>query len=335
MFNTQQPSLDPTQFNNQTPQWAQIVNLHPTEWKLFNIRLYDLVGNLILDEPVSIPPLGRRDKQAGHENPGQQQLGLVEIRPRDQSSPYLAQVFRYAADAPAFVFTDRFSFATGVTSLRGIPFTINAPVSNGAGAITWAAVANVSDTAGTVEVNVIENGGTTVFSTQIEVEARGQRHFNIDSVLPTGASGVIRFTPRDNLRIISETVSYFIGDDGRVSGAGVSPGRFIYAGDYHVPYNSFLGQLNWIRLQNTFNREAIVTIEVYDEDGNSLGSTSVTLGAKEGRDVELALSLGLPVDPDNYGLVRISSNITAAVFTTLYRVKLDEVVDLAKPLPGR
>lgn len=336
-FNTFRPGTDLTQSVHQFPHWMQIVNLSETERKSFKVRIYDAFGDLHLETTVRVPPLGRRDVQAGHEVPGPNQLGLVEVIPVDQNAPYLAQLHAYGSDAQFATSSRTFSYALGSTTRSGLNYTQFVPISGGAGGQNWLALSNVGDQGATATVDILDRNGNVLDSFKQFIEPKGQRHFFASALLPSGGTGIAKIRgTRTTDRFIAKSNAYFMNASGRTTAAYAAQARPQYQGDKFAPYNTFLGQQNWIRLFNTTNVATTVTIEAFDIAGNSLGSRSRFMRANSGLDLELVGSLGFNVQANTYGVLKVTSSPAGAVFSDVVRISyIGSEVDIAKQLPIR
>ncbi len=106
-FNTIQPSRRKGQLQNEVANWLSVSNMDKATAKSFAVNFYSQTGQLIRTEGLAVPPLGRRDLSAGHENPGPGLVGLIEIVPADTEAPYAAQVTRYGASGPISSLSNR------------------------------------------------------------------------------------------------------------------------------------------------------------------------------------------------------------------------------------
>ena len=337
-FNTNQPSFNPADANNTVPNWVQIGNADATLTKSFTVKKYDDAGVLLDTIRTTIPPQGRRDVDGGHARPGGRKIGLVQIIPDDPNARYLAQVFHYGYNVPAGIVPTGFSFADGEASREGVTQPQYLNISRGAGSITWVAVANVTTTPTTARVRFIDNDGTQLFNEVITLGKYSQRHIAASNYLAEGHTGVAIVTPLGSNKIISNTRSYYYQDNGSVTEMSLLEGRHLLGDDISSLYNTFFNQLNWLRIFNTSGQSQTFTIETYNNRGVLIGVDPLTLPAQHGIDVELFYSLGVPVQNDSYGIVRINPNNPGVIFAESRRIKpgapgID--IDLSKPLPLR
>lgn len=338
IYNTFQPSGNPSEFNNQVTTFAEVANPDMTTPKGFTVNIYDTAGNLASTESFVVPPLGRFDVQAGHVVPGPSNQGLVEVIPTDPNAPFITQISRYGADSPAGVFPSSFSFATTSVGSDGFLSEIVAPVSSGGGAMNWVVVTNTAAAPTTALVEFLDYSQNVVQSSTVAIPAKGQITVNADSLFPGGTSGIVKVTPLGTEAIIADSMFYFLKPDGSISTAYVSHGEPNYSAPKYGTYNTYLGQQNWLKLFNDSSSPATVTITVNQLGGASpavpLGSTSITLQPGAGVDAELIGTLGFAIPADTYGTVEVTA--PAGVFSQLLRLRwLNGFIDLAKAVPVR
>jgi hypothetical protein len=228
LFNQINPSLDPEQANNEMPSWAQVVNLNGANWKLFTVRLYDTQGTVISSSRMGVPPMGRRDVNGGHQSPGIGGVGLIEIIPDDQLSPYAAQLYHYSSDGPVAYFAPTYSYAIGDHFRPGVNYSQYAPISNGAEGTNWVVLVNTDDSAAEVQLDFIRNTGDDLGSQTVTVSAKSQVHLNASSLVDEPFSGVVRAKSLNGRKVIVKSFVYFHGDFGWVSAAYGTPGRGVF-----------------------------------------------------------------------------------------------------------
>jgi len=142
-FNTFQPSINPEDAGLLTIHWLQLANLS-SEKQDFTVNRYDLRGELIASQVVSLNGFARRDIAAGHEDVVGDRYGIVEVVPVVAGTDYTAQLFRYGVDqttvgqeaVSSFTLADNCS--TGMTGVQYLG------VSKGAGAANWLELSNIT-----------------------------------------------------------------------------------------------------------------------------------------------------------------------------------------------
>lgn len=321
-FNTMQQNG-----SNTILQWLQIINSDASSAQTFTVNQYDLVGTLINTVNLSIPANGRRDIQGGHEIPGANQVGLIEIVPQDQNSNYLASIFRYGlgVDLNTITFAGAlpFDFAHGDTSRAGISQPIITPISRGANAQNWLVVGNTGTSTALVDVEVFTNSSGLVQTfSNVALGAKAQSHILMNDFLQPGESGLAKITPQSGATIVARGDNYFLDPLGEVTTAYTSKVRLFSGGEHDSGYNTYLGQFNWLKLFNTSTSPVDINVEVYDGiTGGTLGSQNLTLSAQRGIDLELVQSLNFNIPADNYGLVRVTPNVPGVVSSEALRIR--------------
>jgi len=338
-YNTFQPSMSPAQAANQVTVWTQVANPDPILANSYTVNVYTTAGALASSQNITVPPLGRVDVESGHIAPGASNQGLVEVIPANPTAPFITQVSRYGADAPAGVAPPSFSFATANIGNSGFTSEIVAPVSSGGGAQNWAVVTNTAAVPTTAQVEFINYTGNVLQSSTVPLPANGQATFDAASLFPGGTSGVVKVTPLGAEPIIADSMFYFYKPDGTVSAAYISQAEPNYALPKYGSYNTFLGQQNWLKLFNDNSTPVNVTVSVNQIGSTSpaipLGSTTITLAPQSGIDAELIGTLGLSIPVDTIGTVEVSS-ASSGVYAEILRLRpLNGYIDLAKAVPVR
>ena len=149
IYNTYQPSLNVQEADHLVANWLSVVNLHPFEERSFVIEKRDQLGELVSDPiNINLGPFQRFDVEAGHVDPGPNNVGGLFVRPKDNSTNYIAQLMRYGLNAPAGIKETGYSFAFLLEALNGSPSPLVVPISNSIGngdypAQNWLEVLNI------------------------------------------------------------------------------------------------------------------------------------------------------------------------------------------------
>jgi len=339
IYNTFQPSLNPTQAGNQVTVWAEVANPDQALAQSFIVNMYTTSGVLASSQNITVPPSGRVDVQAGHETPGASNQGLVEVIPVNPGAPFIAQISRYGADVPSGIAPSSFSFATADVGSNGFTSQIVAPVSSGGGAQNWVVVTNTAAVPTTAQVEFLDYNGNVVQSSTAALPANGQATFDAATLFPGGTSGVVKVTPLGAEPIIADSMFYFFKFDGSVSAAYISQAEPNYALPKYGSYNTFLGQQNWLKLFNNNSVPVTVTVSVNQlglaAPAVLLGSTTVTLQPNSGIDAELIETLGFAIPADTFGTVEVNAP-TSGLYAEILRIRpLGGFIDLAKAVPVR
>ena len=332
-FNTLQPSLNIQDKDNIVPNWIQVINLDQTSSKSFILKKYSLSGSLLEQGTFSIPAKGRRDISGGH-HLAQQQVGLIEIIPVDSQSPYIAQLFHYSYNSIAGVNPQSFSFALGEAARKGLYTEQILPISNGAGAQNWVAIANTSNSAETVSIKVKPNSGTIINNQLVSIPAHGQYHFLASSMLSNGESGIVSFEGQTNKKLIGNSRSYYYDNQNRVTAANLTENKLALGSTLTTSFNTFINQQNWLRLFNSGTTSSTIQIEAFNSSGSLIATRNFNLAASSGQDLELTTSLGIPLNNNTYGIIKLHTNSSSKVSGDLLRfIFRDNKVDFAKPIP--
>ena len=339
-YNTIQPSYDPAQVTHITPIWVQVVNLDTSaDFGFYTVNNYDLAGNLVLTRRIAIPALARFDIQGGHEDPGYGRLGLIEIVPDNQDADYIAQVYRYGFDSPVFEQFETMSFASGMTSRGRANYTQHTSISRGADAENWLIISNTESEAITVDATVRTQGGSST-SIPYVIPPKGQQHVFANSFLSAGESGVISLRAREGKGVVAETVAYFRNQAGQVTTSSTMEVRPLFGGTKSMPFNTFLGTQNWLRIYNTSDEGQTLDLNLHNLDGTLLGSAQISVAATSGFDIEVTSQLGFSVPANTYGIVRMTPSNESAIITEMIRTKphvdtTRDGIDMIKPFPVR
>ena len=301
-FNTIHPGGNP---NALVPNWLQVTNLDATAPKTFTKNLYSLAGSLIETETFTLPPLGRQDLQAGHENPGPGFTGLVEVVPADPAAEYIAQLFRYGLPDQSDPFT--YDFGMGFQASMGKHGCQMLNVSSGGGGDNWLVVANAEASAQNLTLSITDIfGASPVATIPLALAAHGQEHIFINEFLPDSASGIATVCSDSEERFIAESNVYFVGEMGLCSAYGTQ-GRKGQCADGHSGFNTFWNQTNWVRLTTPESFQVDVDLRVYDMAGNLIASFPIWLAPGMGTDFNLnAPPFNVPAD--TIGTVEVVHN---------------------------
>jgi len=298
-FNTIHPAGDSDAI---VPNWLQVTNLDATAAKTFTSNLYDLSGNLIESTTFTLPPLGRQDVQAGHENPGPGFTGMVEVIPADPSAEYIAQLFRYGIPDPTDLST--FDYAMGFQATNGKIGCQMVNVSSGGGGQNWLVVANAESSAQSLTVEITDIfGATSIASIPVSLAANAQEHIFVSQFLPDGASGIATVCSDSDQNFITENNVYFTGSSGLCSAYGTQ-GRPGQCADGHTGFNTFWNQTNWVRLTTPENFQVDVEIRVFDMFGNLIASFPAWIAPGMGVDFNLS-EPPFSVPADTIGTVEV------------------------------
>jgi len=322
-YNTNQPSWNPEQVAWIVPNWLQVMNLDRSQPKTFTKKLYARNGELLHEESFSVPPLGRRDFEAGHVNPGPGHYGLIEIIPADPNADYLAQILRTGTNANLGELPTSYPFALMLQAKKSSANCQWGHLSRGASAQNWLAISNTSDESAEVTVRIFEYyGERNNDPIQLVLDPHQQHHIFANEFMSEGVGGFAEVCTAGG-EIFIESDFYFFDDFGGVNAAYALPGGRNECGNSFGEYNTFWGQHNWICMSNTDPSTVSVIVRAYDQDGNVVAERYITLEANRG----IAFDFNAPpynLPPNTYGVVEViplsspGALITEIVHSTSY-----------------
>ncbi|MDD2943980.1 MAG: carboxypeptidase regulatory-like domain-containing protein, partial [bacterium] len=306
MYNSYHPGGHIYDSNNTVYNWLTIANLDESRTKSFTVRRYDMSGVFVTEAHVSVPPLGRRDIDGGHVNPGPNNVGTNIIIPDDSSSPYLANVVRYAEGSNF----DAFDYAITLPAEAGFSRSVYLPMSVEFAAENFIEVANILNEPVNVHFSYIDSDGYVVADHVINFPALAQRHFNSAGLLLDVQSGYVKISSDKPKSILAQSVFYHRDLGTRsVQTAYASPAREIFGEKLYTTYNSFLNMKNYLRLMNIAEEESQVTY--YFPDGSQRsGSLRNADSIQMPETSSLTINLGSVLreqSADSYGLVGINT----------------------------
>lgn len=337
-YNTFQPSRRPGQFDNEVTNWLSISNMDSGATKQFTVRLYAQDGGIVKTSVLSVPPLGRRDIAAGHDDPGPSHAGTVQIVPTDDTAPYTASLARYGASAAVSAFAKFYHFAVLLPARNQTEGTEWAPISRGADGENWAVLTNTSNTTGTFRLRFLSSNGSELSSLDVAVPAHGQLHAFANAILPSGGSGLVEVTPLDARQYVCESTFYFYDQsNGELTAAYASPSRRPLGGALIGSYNTFLNQFDFVKVFNVGNVVSSETFTLNNGAGTALGSSSMQLDTMQGS--EFAVH-ELPYAPGKnvFGSFGISAGHSGITLAEILRIQFSangKRVEAAQSLPVR
>ena len=325
LFNTMQPSCNLNELKNAVYNWVQVINLDPVNSKGFTKNIYNMNGILAQSEHFTLPPRGRLDSQAGHEKPGPNELGLVEIVPDDPDCEYISTVNIYGTNASTGTIPSGFEFGRASRTKTPSDSCETLTVTSEEFSDNWAIIANPTQFSASTQMTLEDHHGTLGgIISNVSIEPFGQRHFYVSGQLDKNTSGVLEVCPAAGRKIIADSTFYFRGNDGcKVEAAYSSPARDGTCGTLYGSYNSYWDQINILRISGTSDLcLSDAFIRVYDINGTRLSDFPVWLSASMGLDFNLN-EPPFDVENNSYGLIEIVQhpNARGAVIADLIRVR--------------
>ncbi|MBL7662498.1 hypothetical protein JNK13_07075, partial [bacterium] len=243
-------SYDPQGAGFVVPNWTEIINLDiiPRD---FVYNLYSQSGQIVQRKVVTVPPLGERDINAGHENG--QGAYLSEVQPLDGATKYFANVTRYASNNRAYGGVSNFFFAFPIDSRAGNGDQQLMNTSNQTGQCwsntNWIEVANVREIPVTATVKFRSASGVLLGQASQVLQPRAQYHFNASSLLPKGEVGSVELTSSDRGSLVATSSVYFHDCQvNQVQTAYATLGRLLGQNVQAGTYNNFLEMKNLFKV---------------------------------------------------------------------------------------
>ena len=338
VFNTNQPSQKQSHSEDVVLHWLQLANHDLNDWKGFSVFRYDSNGAVVSSNHIDIPPQGRRDLEAGHDDPILNRVGLVRVVPDDQNAPYGGELIRYGGNSSRGVFPSSFSFAMADNLEQGSGGIQRVSVTRGAGGVNYLELSNLDDLTETVQLKIQSNYGRLAFQGSFDLAGKHQVHIPVSAYFSLGEVGYAEVTSFGHRRLLVKSSVYFYAPDASVSDAYNVSGRENLSIGGSSVYNVFLGQFNWLKVFNTSSQTNLVTVEAFAANGTLLGSRTMVLPGETGSDLELRENLGFDLENNTYGELRIRSSLPNTIMSDLLRIRPSRdgsAIDLATQLPLR
>ena len=312
-FNTNQPSLNPSDANFEVHNWLSIINLADAT-KTYVVTRYAQDGSVIGSDTVVVNSFGRFDIDGGHLNPGAGFVGFLKITPQDSSAQYLALLTRYGNSATGF------DFAFPLIAKAGGGTEQWVSISSGGGAQNWVEVINTSASPEEITLTFYDNSSSNTPTTMtVNLGAYGQYHVEASALLPTNSSGAVRIASQNSGRLIAQSMYYFRESSGSINAMYGKQADLKSAGGVSGSYNLFLGMYNWFRVFNATASSQTFNLEVHGS-GDTPTSISVTLGAYAGTDLGLHENSTYGTMENSYGAVNTTGS---GLVSEVLRIKPD------------
>lgn len=328
-FNTYQPSLNIGQQVNPVANWLTIINL-AQQTKQFRLDYFDQTGSPLFTAVESIPAQGRADRQAGHEVPGKDRVGLIVVTPLDAKSPYLAHNTRYGYGNPA---GSSFDFAFPLLTRAGTGRAIAVPITSTLSAGNWVELSNTLAVPTSATIQFYASNGQLLSTEFVALNAREQRHFDASRLLGANRTGFALVLPSARNSIIAQSMVYVREPvSGSILAMYGSQAVESRTGSFFTSYNRFLGMANWLKVINPTNSALNATIRVHHQAGFT--DRPISLGANSSADIAIHDETSFPTLADTYGIVEVQT--TGQLTAEMLRVHTEPMngrVDFLTPLP--
>ena len=322
-FNSIHPSTNPAE-TGIVEQWLSVLNLDTTNARSFEIIRYDLTGTQAGSQNITVPPLGRIDVEAGHVNPGVGNAGSHRIVPANSSADYKAELIRYGqtdtgTEEIATTGSD-YTFALPFAARQGVGTEQWAVISEGANGDCWVEVINASSETAEFTLSFFDSNGLLEGTIDDSLSANEIRHYSTASYLNTNETGSVRIVPDDSSSdLFLEALTYYRDSSGNIQSASVSASVAARTGKLWNTWNRFLGMYNWLRIVNTSENTASVTVTVYSASESEFTEDTVSIDPMATSIVNIN-DVAWDTTANGYGVFAVEPT-TAGLVAELLRLK--------------
>ncbi|MDD2942359.1 MAG: Ig-like domain-containing protein [bacterium] len=315
IYNSYHPGNNPADINNSVYNWLTVANLENSE-QGYTIKRYNMTGDLVSQQTITVPPLGRRDVDGGHVVPGPGNVGTNLIIPDNASAHYLAAIVRYAEGSNQNPYDYAFAVpaSTGNSSWLYAPFVTDQSDSR---TVTenYVEVANLLESDISLDLQFIGNDGAILSQTTVKMPALSQRHFPAPSSTGTRTFGYVKMKSNLPLALVAQSVVYIRNrTQGYIETAYASVAHGVYGFNAYTSFNSFIGLSNEMQLMNVSTSSINATLTL---PGKSPTTSPMTSGTNN------IISLTPPaVSADSYGIVKLSTNRAGSLGAEVLRKRV-------------
>lgn len=267
-----------------TANWLSIVNFDTEKSLEGNLLIYNEEGEIIGGQTIEPLARGERvDIPLGH--PDGEVAGTYLIVPDDKTLLYDAFLLRYNQDAAG-----NYNYAFPLRALAGACAGEPILASSMGNGLTknYLEVSNVGDLDIDVTIEVRDRFGGLLFTEVRPLTAHSQTSLNLSPIIDpegTGNVGSARVVCEDlSDRLAVQSTFYgHISSEEDVEWAYSTQARgfsTVRAGaQLSVPFNTFLGMYNWLKISDASLSETTVEFEAFDFTGNLVASGENNLAA--------------------------------------------------------
>lgn len=315
IYNSYHPGNNPADHSNSVYNWLTVANLESTEQD-YTIRRYNMAGNLVSQQSITVPPLGRRDIDGGHVVPGPENVGTNLIIPNNPSAHYLAAIVRYAEGSNQNPYDYAFAVpaSTGNSSWLYAPFLTDQSDSR---TVTenYVEVANLLESDIALELLFVGSDGTALSQQTMTMPALSQRHFPAPTSVGAETLGFVKMKSNTPSALVAQSVVYIRNRaQGYIETAYASVARGVYGFNAYTSYNSFIGLSNEMQLINVSTSSINASLTLPDK----IPTTSAMYSGKTS-----VVSLTPPaVNADSYGIVKLSTNRAGSLGAEILRKRV-------------
>ncbi len=333
-------TIDPQGGSNETPNWFEVINLSSLP-QVFDVLLYSQDGDVIRRELITVPPLGERDIQAGHEIKDSQgrptQAGyLAEVRPLDGQVPYFSSIARYNSTARPGEKPTSFNFAFSLDGRQGTTERLYTLISNErvtdpsgqdlSSVDSWVEVNNVREIPITVTV-VFRSGGFVLKTATQVLGPKAQFHFDGSAPLLKGSTGSAEITSNVPGAVVATSLVYFHSiKSNALQSAYAIAARGLGSATQAGSVNTNLAMKNIVQLisTSTESNQVFGVVQLFN------GNQPVFVNFNLGNSSESAQSVSL--SENSYGSLMLTSSQFGKFVGSVLRLRTDkDGVDFAMP----
>ncbi len=330
-FNTYQPSLNAEDINNGIANWIQLTNLEDSP-ESGELAFYDLGGNLLGKEKVSISPGARRDF-VGHQF-GPSMVGMIEWNPKNKNAKFGLRNVRYFYDTSGFSGN---SFATAFqlegAAGNGSPLAVPLDVRDGSSILE---ISNTTNSKIEVEIEIYDLTGF-IFDTVIELDAHSSHHLITDSLFSKrllahnlyNSQGIAIIDSKTPESVIATVMQYGRDENLKLKYLYGIQAREAFGKTLRGSYNTFLDQGCSLLLTSPSNLIENATISMTRSDGTVVVNKE-PVSIYPGRITNYDLCS--KEIPDTYGVVTVVSENKNVIVGTVVRQGKDDQYRFPTPL---
>ena len=312
-FNTFDPqATGSSKETRRVDEFLSLVNLSPTNNLLITDRRFNLAGGIIATAPVFLRPLQRIDLEAGHINPGPNNVGGNVLSPDDPNAPYLAFSTRYGVttDKKTGAFL-RYRYANTVQAQTGLLPITKIPFARSGDSVSIAELINQAPVSDAQVVQIFGKAGNLINQFYAVIPAFGQVHLQAVDYIPAGENGSLQiFAPASSLLNVRsrgpvlQAVNYVTEIPSKeLISAFTVPGRSYFGENLSGSYNRFLSITDTLRMSSTIGTSGQCSIDVL---ANGLVQSSSTLSFAPHETKEVVLDELLGAQANSYGVVQVT-----------------------------
>lgn len=324
------------------PNWVSITNVSESA-EVFTYNIYDQGGALLSTESITLGAQERRDV-SGSVGTGER-VFLNEIVPSSVTTPYLANVIRYASNTKPGGKFSSYLYAMPVFASGGSDSMRFMPISNQSGdcwtQTNWVETLNVGTSSATFSLNFRKESGASVGSASYILQSKEQFHFDASTqlALKNGEFGMVSLEPETGAKIVSQSVVYYHDcKSNNLQSAynvrGIAPSSI---SPFVSSFNRFLGMENELFILNTSGSARTVELTLR-ESGNTIHNSSSSIPLYGTSNQSLNEDT-FGTSPDTYGVIQVDTNTVTPVTGYNLRVRKtgtdNKIIDFTMPVELR